>query len=373
MATWREHVLNVTGPGILPGIRYRDWLSLLRANQWAVSPRYGVRALSITLYSLFNSAPLRCEESEYLPKILPLEIPPPLFILGHWRTGTTHLHHLLSTDAQFASPNVYQTVFPHTFLTTEARRARILGTILPTKRPMDNVKQSFDAPNEDEFVLCTATTLSPYMSWVFPRRADHYDRYLTLTDVPQEEIVRWKEALVLFLKKMTWKYERPLLIKSPTHTCRIKLLLDLFPKARFVHIHRHPFSIFPSTRHTNDALRHFTTLQSPTALDWDARIIRRMQQMYERFFAERDLIPSSQFHEIRYEDLDRDPLGEIRTLYERLNLPGHAEMEANLKLYLQSIQGYTKNRFPELSPSLRATLCQAWQPYFDAFGYAGAL
>jgi hypothetical protein len=33
---------------------------------------------------------------------------------------------------------------------------------------------------------------------------------------------------------------KPLLIKSPVHTGRVKLLLQMFPRARFLYIHRHP-------------------------------------------------------------------------------------------------------------------------------------
>src|SRR5207237_7499919 len=169
------------------------------------------------------------EERAFLPKIIPVEIPPPVFILGHWRSGTTHLHHLLAVDPRFAYPNVYQTSFPHTFLTTEARSSRFVGAIIPRTRPMDNVRQAPDSPNEDEFATCTLTFRSPYVGWVFPRRASHYDPYLTFRGVADREVDQWKEALVLFLKKLTWNYGRPLLLKSPPHTCRIRLLLGLFP------------------------------------------------------------------------------------------------------------------------------------------------
>lgn len=34
--------------------------------------------------------------------------PEPVFILGHPRTGTTHLHNLMSRDPTFAYANTYQ-------------------------------------------------------------------------------------------------------------------------------------------------------------------------------------------------------------------------------------------------------------------------
>ena len=89
----------------------------------------------------------------------------------------------------------------------------------------------------------------------------HYDRYLTFRGVPEREVDEWKQALVLFLKKLTWKYRKPLLLKSPPHTCRIKLLLGLFPEARFVHIHRDPFAVYQSMRHTLSRVLRITRLQ----------------------------------------------------------------------------------------------------------------
>jgi len=40
--------------------------------------------------------------------------------------------------------------------------------------------------------------------------------------------------------------EKRLLLKSPVHTARIKLLLKLFPDAQFVYIHRNPYDVFRS-------------------------------------------------------------------------------------------------------------------------------
>ena len=43
----------------------------------------------------------------------------PLFIVGHWRTGTTLLHELLILDPRHAFPTTYQCMEPNHFLLTE--------------------------------------------------------------------------------------------------------------------------------------------------------------------------------------------------------------------------------------------------------------
>jgi hypothetical protein len=44
---------------------------------------------------------------------------PPVFIIGHWRSGTTYLHELMHLDSRFVSPTTYQCFAPHHFLLTQ--------------------------------------------------------------------------------------------------------------------------------------------------------------------------------------------------------------------------------------------------------------
>src|SRR5262249_55445160 len=152
--------------------------------------------------------------------------------------------------------------------------------------------------------LSIASLKSPCLGmFSFPRRADHYDRYLTFRGVPERELEEWKAAFLWFLRKLTLKHRRPLLLKSPTHTARIRLLLDLFPGARFVHIHRDPYLVFQSTEHLHRRLLLIDALQQPSA-DVGEQILQRYTRMYDAFFEERDLIPEGQFHEIRFDALE---------------------------------------------------------------------
>jgi hypothetical protein len=367
---WRERVLQTIGPGILAGVTSGDWVRLLRENRFAIDPPYWLRAQAITAQSLVNAAVRRHEERTYLPQVMAMDVPPPLFILGHWRSGTTHLHHLLAADRRFAFPNVYETSFPHTFLTTESRSARFVGAMLPPNRPMDSVRQTPDSPSEDEFAICAMTFRSPCIGWVFPRRAEHYDRYMTFRGVPEGELEEWKQALVLFAKKLTWKYGKPLVLKSPPHTCRIKLLLKLFPEARFVHIHRDPFTVYQSTRHTLSRVLRLTRLQGGTGYDAEGNVLRRYREMYDALFEERCLIPEGRYCEIGFESLESDPIGIMRGVYEALRLPDFRGAEADLKAYMATISGYRKNSFPDLAPETRGRIAVEWRRCFEEWGYS---
>ncbi|MEO5959234.1 MAG: sulfotransferase [Opitutaceae bacterium] len=358
------------GNNYLAGITAGDWWRLLRENRFAVDPPYWHRAAFITAMSLINSHARRKEQREFDEAVRNAVVPPPLFVLGHWRGGTTHLHNLLAQDAeQFGFANTYQVVNPHTFLSTEDMNTRRFAWLVPKKRPMDNVALSFQAPQEDEFAPCLMSLRSLYLGISFARREDHYARYLTFRDVPPEQVTAWKNAFVWFLKKLTLKYGRPLVLKSPPHTARIRLLLELFPDARFVHIHRNPYAVYQSFRHYFDTATWYTYLQRPDLAGVDDRLIRRYNLLYDSFFAERSLIPAGRFHEVAFEDLERDPVGEMQRLYGGLSLPGFERFKPKLERYVASLAGYRKNEFPALDAASREKIARAWARSFHEWRY----
>lgn len=366
---WREAFLRCCGPGILGGITCGDWLRLLRENRFAIAPARLPRVLLITLQSTQNSFWRAIEQQRFAQQLEQVKIPPPLFVLGHWRSGTTHLHNLLAVDQRFAFPSNYQTLFPHTFLTTEALHARLVKFFLPKHRPMDNVEWTMQSPQEDEFALCITTCKSPYMGWFFPKRRAYYDRYLTLQNVSAAELQQWKEGLLSFMRRLTYKLQRPLVLKSPPHTARIKHLLELFPDAKFVHIHRNPYEVFQSTQKMLLENFKLQNLQNPRLHDLAEWILAQGRAMYDVFFVERDLIPARHFHEVAYEDLAHDPVGQLRQIYEALDLPDFAATQPALEKYVQSLSSYQKNRFEELPASVKHKVAREWQACFTQWGY----
>ncbi len=366
---WRETFLRCCGPGILGGITFGDWIKLLRENQFAVAPSKLLRALMITFQSSQNSLWRWLEQRRYAHAVEQVHVPPPLFVLGHWRSGTTHLHNLLTVDQRFAFPNNYQTLFPHAFLTSEPLHSRFIEWFLPKRRPMDNIVWTVQSPQEDEFALCITTFISPYMGWFFPKQRERYDRYLAFQNVGELEIEQWRAGLLAFLKRLTYKLQRPLVLKSPPHTCRIKHLLKIFPEAKFVHIHRNPYDVFQSTRKMLTVNFKLQCLQPPRSNDLDDWILRQCRAMYEVFFVERRLILAGHFHEVAYEDLERDPVGQVQRVYEALGLPAFAQTKSAVESYVRSLDGYKKNQFSELPVALQRRIANEWRACFEQWGY----
>ncbi len=355
----------------LAGITFGHWLKLLQENGFAISPAYFHRAAFISAASLTNSVFASIEKLRYEKQVQKINISnPPLFILGHWRSGTTLLHDLLAQDAnQFQFPNTYQVVNPLTFLTTENIITRLLPGLIPSKRPMDNMSLSFQSPQEDEFAPLLMTLKSVYLGTSFPKRTPHYEKYLTFRDADQNEVDDWCNAFIYFCKKLSLKSNRSLLIKSPPHTARIKLLLRMFPNAKFVHIHRDPYTVFQSQKHFFDTAGWYTYLQKPDLKKLDEEILQRYVQMYDAYFEDVEMIPDEHFHQIRFEELEADPVREIKRTYESLSLDHFEDFEPVLKQYVSTLEGYKKNKFTPLDEATKKTVAERWERSFKTWNY----
>jgi omega-hydroxy-beta-dihydromenaquinone-9 sulfotransferase len=356
----------------LAGITAGRWWKLLRDNRFAVDPVYWHRAAFITASSVLNSMYALREQRRYGDRIRDVQITqPPLFILGHWRSGTTLLHYLLAQDDQlFTFANTYQVINPTTFLTTEEVNSRRFAAMVPDTRPMDNMRLSFQTPQEDEFAPLLLTFLSPYLGVSFPRREEDYLRYLSLRDVPREDVQRWQSALLWFCKKLTLRQPRSLLLKSPPHTARIRWLLELFPDARFIHIHRHPYRVFQSQRHYFDTAMWYTYLQRPDVDRIDEGILRRCNVLYDAYWDDLPRVPEQQFCEVSFAALEADPVGEVARIYRHLRLPGWDGLQPKLAAYVHSLHGYRKNAYAPLTLGLRNRVAQQWRRNFEMWGYS---
>jgi hypothetical protein len=354
----------------LIGITARKWWRLLRENGFAVDPAYWHRGAFISLLSVFNSLSAWREAGLFERQIEATRIEhPPLFVLGHWRTGTTFLHNLLSRDPQFAYPNLFDVVHPYSFLSASAGEKKRFADSLPESRPMDNVSYHLDLPQEDECALALACLRSPDLALNFPRRSEEYGRYLTFEDASPAEVAEWKATLLWFVKKLTLRSPRPMLLKSPGHTGRIRLLLELFPDARFVNIHREPFTTFQSCRHTVNAFNWFTYLQKPDLSQVDHHILVGGEAVFDAYFDQRALIPAGRLVDVAYEDLEARPVEVTRDIYARLGLPGFEAFQPRLETYLSGLKAYRKNELPDLSPETRKAVATHWRRCFEEWGY----
>ena len=295
---------------------------------------------------------------------------PPIFILGHWRNGTTFLHSLFDKDPSLNCPQAYQAIFPGCFLLSGIQKLVMkMEQVSPVKtRPMDNVKFGMYEPWEDEFVLAALSGISPYNRGLFPRtlgreRGYEYPGFQTST-----EQKKWEKVFLTFLRRLTILENKRIVLKSPPHTVRIKLFLTLFPDAKFVHIIRNPYDVFLSTlKLWRDAVS-IASLQEVGEEEIVEIILSTYEQMYERYHEEKKAVPPGNLIELTFEDLQTDPIGHMRRIYSYLQLPDFESCLPPLSAYLTEISGYKKNKFFE-SDEIKVLVRKRWASTFDMYGY----
>src|SRR5437773_2502196 len=142
-------------PRMWQGSDFFAWLKLLSRNRFAVQFPYWYIAAIVTPVSFIHTVLRWRQFLEYGRKIAATPVPhDPLFVLGHWRTGTTLLHELLILDPRHTFPTTYQCMAPHHFLLTERVVPQLLWFLMPSHRPMDNMEIGWGRPQEEEFALC---------------------------------------------------------------------------------------------------------------------------------------------------------------------------------------------------------------------------
>jgi hypothetical protein len=293
---------------------------------------------------------------------------PPIFIIGHWRTGTTLLHEFLALDERHVGPSTYECMEPNHFLLTEGLISRWLPFFSLSVRPMDNMAAGFNRPQEDEFALCNLGLPSPYLTVAFPNHPPQFEEYLDLEGLSPRALATWKRKFLRFLKELTFKHDKRLVLKSPTHSCRIKVLLEMFPDARFVHIVRDPYVVFPSTVNLWKSLYLTFGLQRPTFQGLEEHVLKTFNRVYDKIEEGKGLIDFDRFYELRYEELVGDPVGEMAKLYDHLGLGEFDKVLPRLQAQLAGTADYQTNRY-QLSDQQRAEVARRWGPVIRQYGY----
>jgi len=332
------------------------------------------RAALMTAASVAG-APLALVESVmFRKKLRDTPVRPPIFIIGHWRSGTTHLHNLLCQDPTFGYLTMYQAMAPDCSLVGDPWLRRLLSRVMPARRPMDEMDWPLDAPQEEEIALGKVLPWSFYNQFLFPRRARQlFDKYVLFSGAAPNDIAEWKREYLRILKVASLHAGgKRLVLKNPVNTARLGLLFEMFPSAQFIHIHRDPYEVFSSTRNLHRKILAFSALQRVSHSELDETVLHLYEAMMRHYLEEKERIPRHQLTDVRYDDLARQPVEVMERLYAQLDYDHFEQARPAIEAYLQGLRGYQKNRFPALTREETARIDTRWDFAFAALGYKTA-
>jgi hypothetical protein len=297
-------------------------------------------------------------------------MPAPVFIVGHWRSGTTHLYSLLARSSRFAYVSPLAVGLPWDFLVMGRLLRPLLERALPKDRFIDRMAVNPDSPQEDEIALASMQAVSFYHGLYFPRRfRQNFDAGIFFDGCREKEVRRWQEALRLFLEKIALEQPgRRVLIKNPVYTARVAMLRAMWPDAKFIHIYRNPYVVFQSTRNFYRKLLPEFALQPHDQVDTDRTILEAYPRMMDALLTDTAQLPEGSFAEVCFETFEQQPLAEAERIYRTLGLEGFETDRPAFQSYLDSIGDYRKNTYP-FPPEDNRRVEHHWGRFIRRWGY----
>ena len=232
----------------ITGMNLSTLSRVLLRNRGRVNWRYFPRLALLLALGGLNSYLARLEQAVDGAGIAAAELTgPPVFVLGYWRSGTTHLHNLLNCDPHFTCPTSYQAMCPHHFVYSQPWGAPIFNRLTPGKRPMDNVAINGATPHEEEMALAGLCGVSP-SSGPVPGLGGRRLLRREPRRVTARGPGRLGEGLAPLPEETQLLQGETHRLEIPPHLGRIPHLLKMFPGAKFVHIVRNPYAVYLSSQ-----------------------------------------------------------------------------------------------------------------------------
>ncbi|HSG73155.1 MAG TPA: sulfotransferase, partial [Planctomycetaceae bacterium] len=284
-------------------------------------------------------------------------------------SGTTHLHNLLTQDPQFGYLTMGHCITADAFLTMPGWINRILAGKMPESRPVDGVAMGWEVPQEEEFALERITELSYNHCYLFPDRAEEIFRRCVTFDAGPQYSLSWMCQYDQLIRRLSFDQEgKTLCLKNPPNTARIKELLAIYPDARFVYIVRHPEQVFRSTRKLWQTVTRMLGLTIAPPEQLEANFLLFYELLLKRYLAERAAIPEGHLIEVKFEDVDQQPVSTLERIYSELNLNGFESAKPRILEYAESLKHFQKNPH-RLDPDDLQTVRERWGFAIDEWNY----
>jgi hypothetical protein len=285
------------------------------------------------------------------PSVERQRIKGPVFIIGLPRTGTTHLHGMISEDPANRAPLTWEVMYP--------AAARTAGGVARARSQTD-MRLAWADRLAPEFMRihpiaaslpqeCIAITAQVFMSIQFHTTHDvaSYQDWFEGADQKLGFDFHYRFLQHLQAKSAGNRW----VLKAPGHLFALAGLLERYPDARIIHTHRDPLRVMASmASHATVLRRAFSDSADPQriAADWADRWARAL----DTFLAVRDRAPAAQFLDVNFESIERDPLGTVEHVYEFLGWPLTSDARTAMERFLAAnpknkhgVHSYTLEQF----------------------------
>ena len=298
----------------------------------------------------------------------------PVFILGHYRSGTTYLQKLMVSDKRFGFLTNYDALFPNSNLLFGKKMQHVFQRLINAfkiKNPFfhNSIEQLSEPCEEDDYLMNKASAYSAYWGIVFPKRWREWlngsQQFMT-----QKYSDGWQREYLNTLRYATFKNTgKQLVLKSPPNTERISVLLRMFPEAKFIYIYRNPFHMYYSIRNMwKNAILTYFSVQEISDEELDEIVFDHFIYLNEQYEKDKKLIPDGNLVEISYEELKADSFSVIRKIYSRINLPDFELTANDLMLQLEMEKEYQSFQYQFCDNTFKK-IEEKWEKYIHQWNY----
>ena len=320
--------------------------------------------LSFIILVLFT--PFRLIEALFYLFAKKEDVKQPVFIVGHFRSGTTYVHDALNGLDALVAPRMIDCLYPYLNKYFKFILAPILKKALPETRLMDKMKVAWDAPQEEEFAL-SLMTLDTSVSFLYAPKSNSKNLNSSVLLGDDRVKSKWLKTHLKFARKLqSMNKGKTLVFKSPSNTSRIKELLEIYPDAKFIHIVRNPIDVIPSTLNLYKKLLPEFSLQDESQIDLDEFVFSFYEQMMSKYLRTKGELNSTQLFELKYEEFVEQPIENLEKAFQQLNIPIDVY---SLTPFFASRKSFSRNKF-EMEKGLKASITSRCIEVFENYNYS---
>ena len=328
---------------------------------------------------LTNHLKLQAEYDRH-PEILTIPLPRPLFVVGLFRSGTTFLHNLLSQDPRSRWLSVAEALYP-----TPAPDPNSWGEDPRIAQAVEHIAfQTSLAPqfsaahyiNAVRPAECSRLFEHDLIGHLFDFRVSvpTYSQWLL-----QQDLTAAYQSYRRQLQYLSWHWPHShWVLKAPAHLLALDTLLQVFPDAAIVYLHRDPLQVLPSccslaatgrSRFSHEVegatvgAQWFPLLQTAT---------QRALRVREKLQTRHRLAPegTSPLYDVSYNTLVNHPQETIASIYDYFGYELTPEMAQNLQTWIQEnpqhkhgVHRYSLEQFGLEEAQVK----DAFSDYYDRF------
>ena len=337
------------------------------------------KMIGMVYFKILLSEPFRLLEKKKYDDVLEHTDPDraPVFIIGHWRSGTTYTHTLLSQDPGFVYQTKYQNFFSDNFLVTEdffkPFISRTIDFFSPVKQWQSRISKSMnlDTPSESDTALISEISEYTYhWAHLFPKAYEEYfNKYLFCENLSKQELQNWQNTTRTMISKAYLRTPHGrLLIKNPGDTARIKYLLDIYPDARFVFIHRNPYEVFYSNLKLWTLVQQSVAMQQISEDEKKQIVLKVYTKLHQHYLEQKKLLKPHQLIELGFDEISEKPLQAVEKIYQQLSLQGFDDAYPWIRNFLNE-QPPRRNQQYEFKKEDLRLINEYWDLAFKQWNY----